>query len=386
MSMQTQQEIEPKLDPKLFINKWKRFPQKLDFTRPNRFVIAGMPETGKSSLGEVIAARYNKNDDGKVLDLFSARDNEGLSWCRHDKFKNDVLLLHGDSVEVSSEWEEKSISKLKLKDLADHKTIISVPAFYGTLREEWFGIDRVMKILWRRTHWDKVWFINIREGTSLLYSRLSLGENQAQAKASFIYAIKEFRHCGMAMAIDIIRYYGLDTEVRTISDYTFIKAHGQEGLPKSIGWLYRYYDLFRDVMQMPPWVFILLTKKGGVGHGTFEYPYWHKEEKENILDILDIEVRYGMAINYGDRHKQVGDFEHVDIIRARIADGKASTSMQQLAEGGTYSFSDKEIKLQHRSTATIKKVVSDHNKDLKAVGYCPICRRAKAEVVDQKQA
>lgn len=365
--------------------KWVRFPQPLNFTRPNKFVIAGMPEAGKSALVECIAAKYDDElkGKGKVIDFFCARDNESLSWCRHKSFRNDVLLVHGDSVRVSSEWQSKNLSELKLSDLATHKTIISVPAFYGTLREEWNAIDKITKTIWRRTSWDTPWFVAIREGTSLLYSRLGMGENQAQAKASFIYAIKEFRHCGCALGIDIIRYYGLDTEVRSIADYIFLKAHGIEGLPGDLNWLFNFYDLFRDIMQMPPWAFILLCRKGGVGHGSFEYPYWHKEEHENILSSLNIEVSYEEAVNYGEKgFKRMSDFEHEIIIKARLA----GASMNKAAQNAKWKYQDQEVTTQKRSPRTVQLTILEHNKDVDTQGYCHICKRINSEAIMKERA
>ena len=370
-------------NPHIKIIKWQRFPEKIDFTRPNRFVIAGMPESGKSALVETLAAKQDDYGEGKVIDIFCSRDNEGLSWLRHQNYKNNVLLLHGDTTRVSSEYETRKISQLKWSDFEKNKTIISAPSFYSTLREEWNSIDKITRTIWKRTSWKKVWFIAVREGTSLLYSRLGLGENQAQAKASFIYAIKEFRHCGCALDIDIIRYYGLDTEVRTISNYTFIKAHGIEGLSHDLHWLYRYYDLFRDIMQMPPWAFIIISRKGGVGHGTFEYPYWHKEERENILDLLNIQVEYGGAINYGDKgNRRMSDFEHVSVIKARLS----GVAMNKLAEGGKWKYQDEDVQLEKRSPRTINLAIMSHNKDVATQGHCQICKRVQAETVQSSPA
>ena len=383
------QEITRVTNPKLTVKKWKRFPEKISFERPNRYVIAGMPETGKSALAEVLAVKHGVHEKAKIIDIFCSRDNEGLAWCRHHKFKNNVLFVHGDSVRVSSEWDSKKISELKLKDFKAHQTIISVPAFYATLREEWHAIDRITRLLWLRTHWRDVWMLLVREGTSLLYSRLSLGENQAQAKASFIYAIKEFRHCGCALAIDIIRYYGLDIEVRTIANYVFLKAHGIQGLPNDLRWIYRYYDLFRDIMQMKAWAFIVLTRKGGIGHGVFQYPYWHKEEHEDILSKLSIEIEVAGIVNYGDKgYRPVSDFEHVDIIRARLSlgEGYRHVSMMKLAKGGVWKYKGENVKLQKRSPATINQQIDSHNKDIKVQNYCQICKRLEAKDVMSKRA
>lgn len=363
-------------DPTFEILKWKRFPQKINWERPNRFIISGMPESGKSSLGEVLAINYNK-----VIDIFCSRDNEGLGWCRHNKFKNNVLFIHGDTVRISSEWDEIKISQLKLQHFEEYKTIISTPAFYSNLREEWNAINKITGLLWRRTSWKEPWFVNVREGTSLLFSRLGMGDTQAQAKAQFIYAIREFRHCGCAIAVDIIRLGGLDVEVRSIADYTFIKAHGIWGLPRDLNWLYRYYDLFKDIMQMPSWVFIILTRHGGVGHGTFEYPYWHKEEKENIIQNLNIQIQYGDAINYGDKGREFSDFEHVNTIKVRI---NQKLSMNKLALGGTWKIEGEEIVLKKRGDPTIYKAIMEHNKDIESQGYCSICKRLNAKEQYQK--
>jgi len=320
---------------------------------------------------------------GKVVWSGNSRDNENLTWCRHDKFKNNVLLLHGDSVKVSSEFDTLKITKLKLSDFEHYKAIISAPAFYGELREEWNAIDRVMRLLQKRVVWKKCWMVAIREGTSLVYSRLGIGENQAQAKAAFVYALREFRHMGCAVAIDILRFYGLDTEVRSLADYIFVKAHGIEGLPGGLNWLYSYYDLFVDIMQMPPFAFIGITKRGGICNGRFQEPYWHKHENENMLELLNIDVQYGDKINYGDKKKQTSDFEHADMMRVRIYN---HTGMRKIAEGGDFDVDGERIKLRQRSGFTINNQINKHNRDIRAQGYCQICRRVDAREIMGRMA
>jgi hypothetical protein len=368
-----------KRPPRMVIDRWKRCYEELDFSKNFQAVITGIRGCGKSSLVETLGAMHLKHNHGcgKIIDLFSARDNEGLSWLRNYDLRDNALLVHGDSVKLSCEWEAQKISQLKLKDFADHKTIISVPAFYANLREEWHGIAKMTQLLWSRTHWDYPWFVAVREATSLLYSRVGIGENQVQARNMFIYAIREFRHSGMAVALDALRLYGLDIEVRNLSDYLFIKACGMFGIPNDLRWMFRYYDLFVDLMKMPDWCFILTTQSGGLCHGRFCMPYWHKTEKEDLLSLLNIDVKYGENINYAEgEQNHVSDFEHVDVMKVRTQKG---LSMNSLAKGGTFEVGDSQIVLEKRSSQTIYQMIKQHDADIKAMGYCSVCERLQED-------
>ncbi len=365
--------------PFLRIDKWQRFPQKLDFSKPFRAVIGGTTGSGKSALVETLAVKsdqYN-NGNGKIIDIFASRDFENLGWCRHEQLKNDILFVHADSTKISSQWEHKAVGQMTLADYEKHKVIISIPAFYPTQKEEWSSLKRLTNILWKRTHYDrnKVWFLGVREGTSLLYSRIGLGGNQGEAKSQFIYAIKEFRHAGIAMGIDILRYLALDVEVRSLADMLFMKACGLDGLPDNLNWLYKYYDLFIDLMAMPEWEFIIATKKGGVGNGTFQLPYWHKQTFEDFLTLFDIEIKHSNEgeINYAEEgNNHISDFEHVDIVRVRLAKGIGTT---KLSNGGSWDVNGKIINLPKHSSKTVYRLVQAHNKDIEVSGSCAICKR-----------
>lgn len=377
----------PRPGPKMVIDQYQRFHEKLDFTGPFRAIVCGSATgTGKSSLVETLVDKHDKfnHGHGKVIDIFGSRDNESLSWCRHDKFKNNALLIHGDSVKISSEWDTKKASQLRLKDFDDYKAIISAPAFYGELKEEWYAIDKVMRVLQKRIVWKRPWMVAVREGTSLVYSRLGIGDNQAQAKAAFVYALREFRHSGCAVAIDILRFYGLDTEVRSLADYIFIKAHGIEGLPGGLNWLYSYYDLFQDIMQMPKWCFIGITKRGCIFNGRYQEPYWHKHENENLLEILNIEIDYGDKVNYaGDGRNHISDFEHVDIMKVRCFN---QVGIAKLAEGGVYEVDGDKVKLRKRSASSIHQQIKRHNEDIVSQQVCGICRRVDARMTMRRMA
>ena len=365
--------------PQFFIDKWKRFPQKLDFSMPFRAVISGTTGAGKSSLVETLCILHDHHNDnnGKIIDIFASRDFENLAWCRHDQLKNNVLFVHGNSTKVSSEWSHKAVGELTLADYEQHKVVISIPAFYSSQKEEWSSLKKMTNVLWKRTHYAKnqVWFLAVREGTSLLYSRIGLGGNQSEAKAQMIYTIKEMRHCGIGIAVDILRYLALDVEVRSLADMLFLKACGLDGLPDNLNWVYGYYDLFCDLMGMDVSNFIIATKKGGLGNGHFTLPYWHKQTYEDMLSLFKIEIKHSDdgEVNVGSENSpHISDFEHVDIIKIRIAKGIGTT---KLSQGGAWDVNGKIIRLPKHSSKTVYRQVQAHNASIKTSGYCEVCKR-----------
>ena len=347
-------------NPTIKIVKWKRFPETLDFTRPKRVMIVGQPGEAKSALGEALCVLWQ----GKIIDIYSAKDNEGLSWLRHKKYQNDVLLLHGDNCKVATEFDTMKTNDARLSDFIKHQTILTVPAFYQTVNEQWKALDRIAQIVWLRQNWSKgdVWTVNVREGTSLLYSRIGLGGDQGTAKNQLIYSIREFRHSGCSIIIDALDFMGLDVSFRRISDYIFLKAVGNEGLPNQLRWLYKYYDLFRDLMQMPKYVFIFFSRRGAVGHGVFTRPYWHKEEHENIVKELGIEIEFEGSPQEA-KGLGVGDLEHVKIVELRLESGESMGAIAKKVE---------------RSGSTVQKHIDYHNGAVLNQGECDKCLRAKS--------
>jgi len=336
------------------------------FKKPKAYAVVGGTGAGKSALIETIASKYTG-----VVDLFGSRDNEGLGWLR-SPFKDSVLLLKGDSVQVSCNCAEvKNAKDLTLKDINKFRVIVSVSAFYSKIEEEWYQITKIMDKLWHRTHWKKVKCLVIREASNLLYSRLNLGETQSLAKAYMIYVIREMRHCGFAVALDTIRWYGIDIDMRTISDYTFIKAQGIDGLPRSLRWMYRYFNPYA-VMGMPVHTYIVASRQGPLGFGTSTLPYWHKLEHENLLEMFDIRTSY-KELPYIPEGKmaKVGDYEHLRIVKARM-------EMQQKKSGKK----GMEALAQNvgRSSATIWRHINLHNNRVHGQGECDKCARVGSEL------
>jgi len=354
-----------KLTQNLIEIRWLRRYEKLDFSRPNTYLVLGQRGSGKSSLLEVIGCYYPK-----IIDMFGSRDNEGLAWCR-SPFRDSILFITGDSVDVKSQWDSKRISQIRsYRDLEKYKVIVSVSAFYGNLDEEYQCLNRlIFEILWYRVGWKQPWFLLIREASNFIYSRIKITKNQNLAKADFVYLLREARHCGCAIGVDTVRWTSIDKEIRDLADYTFIKRVGSIGLPKDLWFIYRYVKP-DELMTIPPQFFVCLTNKGAIGAGWFRYPKWHKEERENLLTKLDIKIEYGDIPDYGDPNRNtVSDFEHAQIIQLYIAEG--------------WSMNDISKRLK-RSKETVVRHIHMHDEEIASKGECLRCKRAGSKYASSK--
>lgn len=330
-------------------------PAFIHFRKPVAYLGVGQKESGKSALLEAIGVHYPK-----IIDLFGSRDNEGLGWCR-SPFKDSVLFIVGDTVDVKSQWDTVRISDLTLKRFTKYKVVLSVSAFHPSIDTEFYAMNEIVKVLYRRAWWNEPWFIGVREASNFLYSRLKVSKNQTEAKADFLYLLREARHMGYAVGVDTIRWTGVDADMRGPADYIFIKRIGIEGLPDNLRWLYGLVHP-RSLMNPHPRVFVLVSNRGPVALGTFDEPYWHKKEKENIVQLLDIKIDYGEAPEYGDASRNtVGDFEHIKLVATYMRIG----SMKKVA------------KIFSRSPATIQTHVNEHDENIGKLGYCPKCKRVR---------
>lgn len=321
--------------------------------------VYGRKGKGKSVLLETIACKYPK-----VIDLFGARDNEGLAWCRSDR-GDSILFLKGMGTEIKSKWPSENILDVTLEQLSKYKAIISCAAFYASPREEFYGVGKFCEKFYFRWHYDPVdnWCLIIREAANLLFSRQTVGDNQGEAKAIITYFLREMRHHGIASAIDSIRWHALDIDVREIADYTFLKGQGIRGLPKELHWLYNWYDPY-GVMRMGKEKFIILSQEGPIGHGTCTQPFWHKQEGEDLLRLFDIDVTYSDAPEQSDNGQHhMNPYEHAQIIQARYENHLSYAKL-----GTEYK----------RSTKTIKDTIDRHNRSIEGIGQCTLCTSTKS--------
>lgn len=338
---------------------------RLDFKRPQTHLGLGLRDSGKSSLLEVLGIKYPR-----IIDIFGSRDNEGLAWCRCPLFsKNEILFVIGDSVEMKRcRWDVLKMREFSLKEMEKYRVILSVSAFYGSLDEEFRSLnDLIYTNLYKRTHWREMYYLLVREASNYLYSRVKITKNQTIAKNDFIYLLRESRHMGYSCGADTIRWTSLDKEVRDVADYTFVKRVGNIGLPKDLRYVYKYFDPLK-MMDAHPSTFVVISNRGHIGLGNFDYPPWHKTEREDILRKLRIVPEYGEIPRVSeDARNVVGDFEHHDIIAKRIdgVDGKKGT-IRKIANAV------------NRSTQTVHTHIAEHNRQVRRHGFCERCRRIKS--------
>lgn len=343
--------------------KWIRFHEKMSYTKANCNLIDGTKESGKSALCEALATHYSEqNEKCKILDLFGSRDAEGLTWLR-SPYKDSVLLVHGDSVRLSCQWDTVKVSELSFRHIEKHKVIITVAGFYSSLREEHQGMARITTLLYTRNHWTEIWTLLLRELANLIYSRVTLGEDQSKAKAFLIFFLREMRHSGYAVCGDSIKFTSVDSDVRALADYTFFKACGKEGLPKELKFIYSEIEPY-SIMRMPINAFIVLSKRGTLGRGVFDCPPWHKKEKEDLFKLFDIIPEYKDAPDLETRRGRLSDSEHIKIIAQK----------QETIQGKPISY-PKLAGRTGRSLSTVFGVVTLHNQQIEDNQFCEVCRR-----------
>jgi len=196
--------------------------------------------------------------------------------------------------------------------------------------------------------------------------RLKLRHDQTTAKVNMVYTIREGRHVGLALGLDSLRFLSIDIDVRTLTDFLFLKSMGIQGLSSDLRWLYSIFNPF-VVASMPPQNFIIVSKSGPVGAGVFSEVPWHKKESEDIVKELGIEVEYGEPVSKGlDKGKfmTVGDEEHASLIKSYIEEG---VGMGKPADRIG------------RPSKTVHDAVLKHDELIDKTGCCTICQRVKSE-------
>ncbi|MEM3579205.1 MAG: hypothetical protein QXL54_03155 [Candidatus Bathyarchaeia archaeon] len=345
--------------------EWVRGNDKIKFNVPQVFFVNGIRGSGKSSFLEYIAEQY-LSEGHNVLDLFGSRDGENLAWLRSPWAKEkSILLLHGEGVDVTCNWNVKPVDAVTLHDIEKNDIVISASPLYADLSQEYIAAAKITDMIWKRLSWHKIIYCIVREAANLYYSRLKVREDQTQAKAEMVYLLRESRHMGLALGLDSLRWHSIDIDVRSLADYLIFKNMGQIGLSREMRFLYSYVDPYL-FMHLAPQEFIIVSRKGSIGAGVFPYPGWHKTERENLLNMFDIKVEYTEtpkgAIDKG-KFKTVSDEEHAQIIKMYVEEKK---SMMTIA---------KELK---RSPTTINQHIDAHNNNVEKLGYCGPCKRVKS--------
>jgi hypothetical protein len=342
--------------------QWTRDYEKIKYNVPQVIYTEGTRETGKGVLLENFGMHY-LSYDACVLDLLGALDAEGLAWLRAPFAKDlKILLMKGPSVDVKCNWDVMETSKLGLNDFYKYDLIISARPLYVNKDSEYTSIGQIINLLYTRFNWSRIIFMLVREASSLWHSRLMLSQRQTDVKTESVYLLRESRHMGLALGLDSLKYTSIDADVRVHFDYTFVKAHGIEGLPDELRWLYYFYNP-SWIQKMLPKEFIVVSRKGPLGVGICPWHSWHKLERENIMKELGFDIQYGEVAEEGEdrgEFKTVGDNEHSEIIGLYFA----KSSVHKIAEE------------KKRSTATIAQHIKRHNSAVARSQFCPSCKRA----------
>jgi hypothetical protein len=263
--------------------------EKLDFTKPSTWWFFGKRFSGKSSGAEMVTAKH-VDAGATAFDLFAARDNENLAWCR-SPFK-DVYLVCGDNAKLVTDFPWCKSSEFVLREAEKHEIVVTCPGFY--LRNEYLQystLSKMVDILKWRDEWDKLDCLVVREASRLIASRIYAGKvsNRIEAEYDFIDLHNEAYHTGVTAAIDSLRPVSIATDVREIANYTVMKRLGKMRIPKEFNYLMRYIDP-TYMRRMPPGEFILYTDNDDLAIGKFDEIPWHVKRGENILKSLNIQV------------------------------------------------------------------------------------------------
>lgn len=345
---------------------WIRQNENITFNRPSTWFALGLRGSGKSSFLEHVAENYLA-EGHTVFDLFGSRDGESLAWLRspHAQDKK-ILLLKGENVDVNCSFQVKQADQLTLQDVANYDIIISSSPLYLNIDQEFYSAARLTDLLYKRMHWARLVYLIVREASNFYYSRLKVSESQVFAKAQMIYLIREARHCGIALGLDSIRYYAIDIDIRNLADYLVLKSQGVLGLAQDLKWLYMFFNP-SVVRHMPPENFLIITRNGALGLGSFPYPTWHKKEKENILAAVGLKVEYGEVpkqAEYRGTFKTVSDSEHAEMIRLYIEEGLGTGAIAERL---------------NRSSRTPVVQINNHDLAVEKSGFCPVCKRVQGK-------
>ena len=361
-----ERDVAPIPDIKL---KWVRGQERIKFSRPYLYLTIGERGGGKSSMLEVIAVRY-----AKIIDMLEANDAEALCWCK-PQFKKvwraihgqdpRILILHGLTKKASCEWDTLPIDELKLSVFEQYDVIILCHVFFADDADYTNALYVITHCLWEeRMYWKEVWFVLVREAANWLYARNRSMKDSAGSKDEFDKQIREARHKGLAIGVDAIRWTDIEKRIRDIAEYLFIKKTGRPGLPQEISWMYRIFQP-QSIRNMKVDRYVLVTGKENVGEGRVEYPSWHKEEQEDILGELKIQVVDVDSEGIPENQKtyDTSDLEHSQIVEGYIE----LKSTQKVSEKVG------------RSSRTVYTQIADHNKDIERLGECMRCKRAKSK-------
>lgn len=330
-----------------------------DYKRPGTYLVMGNRGSGKSALIETLAERHDI-----IIDLYGSKDNENLCWCRKTSPIDDILLIHGENSHIDAPFDTKATNELTLKDLETHEATVTCNAFFSSDKVKFASLEHVTGCVEKRTEWREghLMFMAFRETMDLVYSKMSSGAGEKDAKANLLYFMRQLRHFGVSVGADMLRWTGIDKEMRDLSEYIIFKKIGWKQLPRDISFVYKYVEpvVFRYMQHNQC---VMLQENGNMALGKYDLPKYHKEEGVDLLKEIGITVEHDQELEESTTTK-VGDKEHAAMIQLYNEEESMLVVSKKLV----------------RSLSTVSYHVTFHNEQIEEKGYCPRCKKAKGDL------
>lgn len=331
-----------------------------EWDQARRYLLLGNANTGKSNTLENLAWHHPH-----ILDIHGSKDNEGLCWIRKSSGLDDALLISGDNTDLKCSWPTKHVSDVTIEDIDEHEIVIAAHSFFSSSEVKNRNLEHVTEQLDNRLSFrpGNIIFMVMRETNNILYSRLSRGVGEKQAKADLLEFIRELRHFGVSVGADMLQWTGTDRSFRDIADYMIFKNVGEKGLPQDKRFLYSFIAPagFRKLKKNQA----IILKSGGEIAALMHIPLlpFHKEEGVNLLEELGIEIEHGEAMIDSTTQK-IGDKEHSEIIKKYLELG----TMKKVSES------------LNRNKGTISDHVHSHDAEIKKFGACSRCAKSDKDL------
>lgn len=322
-----------------------------------RYLILGNANTGKSNCIETLAMHHDH-----ILDIYGSKDNEGLCWIRKSSGLDDALLICGDNTDLKSSWPYKRASDVTIQDLDEYEIIIAAHSFFSSDKVKNRSLEIIAEKLDKRLEFKPghIIFLAMRETNNILFSRLSRGVGEKEAKADLLEFIRELRHFGVSIGADMLQWTGTDRSFRDIADYMIFKNVGEKGLPPDKKYLYSFIEPsgFRRLKKDQA---ITLKSNGDIA-AIIKIPLlpFHKEEGVDLIKELGIKIEHSEEIIESSSQK-IGDKDHLEIIKRY----RELNSTHRVA--GSFD--------PPKSSSTISRHIHDHDAEIKTYGKCSRCNK-----------
>jgi ABC-type lipoprotein export system ATPase subunit/GNAT superfamily N-acetyltransferase len=342
-----------------------------DLLTPLLVFIEGVKDSGKSNTSEFFASQALKLGC-HVVDMYGAYGGESLAWLRSEFAKDrKFLILHGRDVKINlldggladrihkdGRLAIKKTTDFSVEDLEEYDIVLSTSLFYSSMKSENENLDAIVERLAKRLHWKTVCWTIVREAADIFFSRLRTSFAIANVKQDTAALLRKAKHAGVGMFLDTQALMDVDKSIRRITDFFILKSQGYEMLPDEMAWLYKYVSLLKS-MRLEKNECLVVSRESNVGEMIVPKVNWHKERREDMLEICGIEPEILQAYEI---RTELSPLEHFEIVNLY----KHGASMVQIA--GMIGKVRGSL-----SSWTVDKQIQAHNKAVVENKSCPLC-------------